>query len=531
MSPKRRVVQRQIHSVARTSAQIQSTLQDWTDIGLDWVDDAKALTVRGIWRSQRWFTAKPPEVRTMLMGGSVAVIFAAGCGLQILSQQMGISSGGLWEAAMTNSPKPHVDQSGTINAALESVPIIRQTVQNPSDPAITLIFAGNAALGQSSTVAIYQQADLLMSNLDNSLAASSATALSSPTASSSSVELASSLALKTTTAKTDLIDPAILKPSVEAATETAVQERVGALTSAASYLSTGEVLPDASEPADPEAESMEPLRVARTTTLDELLGHGVDLVNLATDQMTVDGTLPETLNLLRQQSIYPVGAGQNRQEARRPQVFEVKGQKIAILGYSDSDLNPAGDQIAGLNPGMTSQLEADIKAIRSQVDWVIVSYHWSQVVRVSPEPSQITLAHAAIDQGADLVVGYAPQVMQGAEMYGGRAIAYSLGDDINEFNESDSTYSTAALKVTFLDRNMQVEFLPIQVQQHQSAIATGEASSKISEYLRQASSLFDRPLRSPQTLDARSRVSLPTAPNSEMPSTDPFVRYPSPLRP
>jgi Bacterial capsule synthesis protein PGA_cap len=517
--------QRQRQLPAQPLVQMRALLRNWTAMGLDAADEAHVKAVRGVRRSQRWFKSKSPEVRTLFVGGFVAATVAAGCGLQVLSQQMGSATGGLWEVSMTDSPKPHIDQSGSVKAALESVPVIRQAVPNPADPAITLVFAANAALaGQNSTIPAYQQSDLLISNLDNPLAP-----VAVPSVTSSPPD---PLTLKTAAAKTSPPDAPAIEPLSNAAESVATSESVlqattETLTQSAGYISQGggdPIAQDFTDPADP----AEFIPAAHAITLDELVSHGVDVVNLASNQMATDAALPQTLNLLTQKAIYPIGAGQNSQEARRPQVFELKGKKIAILGYADSDLNPASDRTAGLNPGINRQIEADIKAIRDQVDWIIVSYHWNKVVRAAPEESQITLAHAAIDHGADLVVGYAPQIMQGAELYGGRAIVYSMGDDINEPNDSDSTYSTAALKLTLRNRDMQVEFLPIQVQQNQATIATGEASAKITAYLQQASSLFDHPLRSPQTLDARLRVSLPTAPDSDMPPTDPFVSYPSP---
>ncbi|MBI4780171.1 MAG: CapA family protein [Oscillatoriophycideae cyanobacterium NC_groundwater_1537_Pr4_S-0.65um_50_18] len=498
---------------------------------LDCADDLKAVTARTVYRSQYWLKRQSPEVRSLLIGGSVASIVAVGCGLQVLSQYVGAPSGDLWQATLRQAtPADHkqIDQSGTVQAALERIPVIRQAVQNPQDPSVTLVFAENAALGQGSGIAAYQQADLLMSNLENPIAAPvSVSTNSSPTAASSTDSTApdstASLGVATKAMATKAIALASAEPSAtldtvnDVPSEAAAQESIAALGSAAGYMSA-----EAEVVAETEAAEFLP---STTLTLEDLQQHGVDLVNLATDRLMASETdLPQTLNLLSQQSIYAVGAGQSQQEARRPQVFDIKGQKIAILGYSDSELHTATNQKGGLNPSLNSQIEADIKALRDQVDWVIVSYHWSQADQADPAEAQITLSQAAIDHGADLVVGYAPQVMQGAEIYGGRAIVYSLGNHIGS-RIDQTTYNTAALKVTLQDRRMQVEYLPIQVQQNQSTIAEGESLDQITRYLQQASSLFDHPLRSPLTLNARLRVSLPIAPDAEMP-TDPFLDAP-----
>ncbi len=40
----------------------------------------------------------------------------------------------------------------------------------------------------------------------------------------------------------------------------------------------------------------------------------------------------------------------------------------------------------------------------------------------------VAFAHAAVDAGADLVLGHGPHTLRGAEFYKGRLIAYSLGN-------------------------------------------------------------------------------------------------------
>jgi hypothetical protein len=511
--PKKRIKRSSVvYRSTKPSRPLRLQLQRWTETTLNGLDDLKFETLRATRRSQQWLRQRSPETRAMLIGGSVAATLVVVCGLQILTQQFS-SPGGLWEAAMTGeSPSPRVDQSGTVQAVQERVPVIRPAVQNPTDPAVTLIFAGNAALGQTNSMVAYQQADLLMSNLDNSLAA--------PTPSPVAVLPATkALAAKSAVAPLQQSSEAQLPPEETVASTTPAQDSASLLVATAGYMSALE---------QPEAADVTELPPAHSTTLESLLANGVDLVNVATDRlMTAEANLPQTLELLSQKAVYPVGAGQNQQEARRPRIFEVKGQKIAFLAYSDSDLRAASDQSAGVNPSVNPQVEADIKAIRDQVNWVVVSYHWNKAVRSYPEEAQINMARAAIDHGADLVVGYAPQITQGAEIYGGRPIIYSLGDTVeDEYSDSSSeNYHAAALKVVLHDRTMNVELLPVQVNQNRSMLAEGEAATRVNSYLRQASSLFDHPLRSPSTLDARLRVSLPTAPDAELP-TNPFLRYP-----
>jgi poly-gamma-glutamate synthesis protein (capsule biosynthesis protein) len=86
---------------------------------------------------------------------------------------------------------------------------------------------------------------------------------------------------------------------------------------------------------------------------------------------------------------------------------------------------PATDRIAWARP---AAVQADVRAVRDQVDVVVVLLHAG--VEYAPQPSsdQVAVAHAAVDAGADLVVGHHPHVTQTVERYRGGLIVYSLGD-------------------------------------------------------------------------------------------------------
>ncbi|MGB3401409.1 MAG: CapA family protein [Microcoleaceae cyanobacterium] len=239
----------------------------------------------------------------------------------------------------------------------------------------------------------------------------------------------------------------------------------------------------------------------------QVLTHGgVDIVNLANNH-TMDYEEPglvETLETLEQAGIHAVGAGRNLTEARRPEIIEVKGQRIAYLGYYDANFHAAGEDIAGTNPLQhehQQRVAEDIQAIRDQVDWVIVNYHWGIELSEYPADWQMELAHATIDQGADLVVGHHPHVLQGAEIYKGKPIIYSLGNFIFGGN-SRTDYETAVLKVALkASRQMRVEFLPVEVRQYQPRVVRGRQGDYILSNIKRLSRIFDQPMYSPMILN------------------------------
>lgn len=497
-------------------------------------------------QSIRWFQRRKPRQKTVILGGCAIAAFLLGSGFELLRYQATLMT------ARSQNPEAAAGASyqGMVKAAIEQVPVIQLPAANPDSSAITLLFSNAVTLtpvaGQSG-IAAQQKADMVTTSLNAPLGLT-ATSLSSSNAASpvlspeaaspgeglensaqgsgsspesSSPESIASQAPETSAANADAAEasPSPANPSEgfsEDSSETDLSET-------------------SSDPARDSASELPPVNLP-PVTLQQLQANGVNVVNLASNQLMQGSgdALTQTIKSLSQASIYPIGAGTNDQSARRPQIFSIKGKRIAYLGYSDVGLQSAGKETAGLNSSVNAQVEADIKAIRAQVDWVIVSYHWNQNLRSYPEDWQVSLTHAAIDHGADLVVGYHPTVTQGAEVYGGRAIVYSLGSMLDPYsqdstaNQPATTYETFALKLQLQDQQMQVELLPVRVSDGKTEILTPETGASILDYLKQASSLFRQPLRSPTLLDAKIRITLPAAPNSDKPFSEPFTTDPTP---
>ena len=490
------------------------------------IQTLKLSSIAAADRSIRWFVAQTPASRTLILGGSAVTAFLIGCSFELAGyyvnpaafQRSKATLGGFFHSALP---------SGSVQTVSERIPIIRQSVLNPDDPAISLIFSNSDLLTRlpanqrmpdqvnpnAPLVALeaYRQADMLVTNLNHSVISAAASA--SPLAKAPQADQSSPIASPDES-------PQLTGLPAEADATAGDHE-----SEKMDFIANDKAAADQAAEAPAESDKKQiPL------TPQELVTNRVNLVNLASSAVMPDGQaqLSRALNLLKQGNIYAVGAGQNLPEARRPQIFEVKGKRIAYLGYSDSSPRAASGITSGINVSVTRQMQEDIQAIRDQVDWVVVSFNWNRELRAYPEDWQINLAHAAVDDGADLVVGYHPTAMQGGEIYNGRAIVYSLGNAIDEYSEQPTgSYQAAALKVTLKDQMMQLEFLPLQVKGGQAQAAQGESATKILQYLQQASSLFDQPLRSPTSLNSQVRLSLPAAPNSEMPA-DPFIRYPAP---
>jgi hypothetical protein len=89
---------------------------------------------------------------------------------------------------------------------------------------------------------------------------------------------------------------------------------------------------------------------------------------------------------------------------------------------------------------------------------------------------------------------------KGQEYYKGRPIVYSLGNFIFGGN-SRTEYETAVLKVSLkADRQMKVEFLPVEVRRYQARIVRGRQGDQILSSIERLSRIFDQPMYSPIVL-------------------------------
>ena len=143
------------------------------------------------------------------------------------------------------------------------------------------------------------------------------------------------------------------------------------------------------------------------------------------------GAFVDTLSQLEAAGIRYVGGGRNLAAAHAPLWIESRGLRIAVLGYNEflPRAFEAGADFPGIAWSEDSQVVADIRAARAAgADVVIPFMHWGWEYEAGPGQRQRQLARTMIDAGADAVVGGHPHVTQGAEVYRGRPIVYSLGN-------------------------------------------------------------------------------------------------------
>ena len=185
----------------------------------------------------------------------------------------------------------------------------------------------------------------------------------------------------------------------------------------------------------------------------------------------------------------------------RTALMDIKGVKVGLAGVYElaEHIECKQDMLDNI---------ASLKEQGAQI--IIVSFYWGQEKENVPNDVQVELAHTAIDNGADLVLGHHPHVLQGIEEYKGKDIVYSLGNFCFGGNSAPSDMDTMIFQQTFtvkdgkLQEDNVTNILPCKISSayqegynnYQPVLAEGEQKEKIfqrlSEYSEKAQEAGDR---------------------------------------
>jgi poly-gamma-glutamate capsule biosynthesis protein CapA/YwtB (metallophosphatase superfamily) len=198
-----------------------------------------------------------------------------------------------------------------------------------------------------------------------------------------------------------------------------------------------------------------------------IVSAGIDVVSTANNHALDLGEagLTDTLKHLAAAGLPSVGTGLDLNRATAPAFLERNGIRFAFLAYSmvenSGELGFASSERSGVAPLDPILVEEGIKAVRDQVDYVIVSFHWSREILRDVHPVARAIAHRTIDAGADVIIGHHPHVPQGIEVYKRGIVLYSLGNFIFGLYRKEWMDNFLA-RITFTSEAIaRVEILPI----------------------------------------------------------------------
>ena len=99
----------------------------------------------------------------------------------------------------------------------------------------------------------------------------------------------------------------------------------------------------------------------------------------------------------------------------------------------------------------TGDIEDNIASLKAEgAEIIICAFHWGTEGAYRHNDKQERYAHAAIDAGADIVVGNHPHVLQEMEEYNGKMIFYSLGNFSFGGNDHPKDYDSAVIQMEIL---------------------------------------------------------------------------------
>jgi poly-gamma-glutamate synthesis protein (capsule biosynthesis protein) len=162
-----------------------------------------------------------------------------------------------------------------------------------------------------------------------------------------------------------------------------------------------------------------------------------------------------TVRWLWEHGIAAVGSGLSEEEVHRGVVLIRHGVRFGFLGYtfdqSNGNWKDVDPRVAVANADV---MRRDVEAMKQRADVVIVSMHHGVEYMPKPSQAQVEFAHAAIDAGAQLVVGHHPHVIEPIEEYHGGEIIYSLGNFVFDQYQRIPTQHGEVVQVSFVGRQI-----------------------------------------------------------------------------
>ncbi len=205
---------------------------------------------------------------------------------------------------------------------------------------------------------------------------------------------------------------------------------------------------------------------ADTEMIYPLIKAGFNIINLANNHALDYGrkALADCISRLKNKKVYVTGAGNTLHQAYRPVIAEKNGIKLAILAYctipTGMPVKRQSPQIAVFNKDTALYY---LKILRDSVDYIIVSMHWGTEYTHRPDQTQREIAHFLIDNGARIIIGHHPHVIQEIEYYKDGLILYSLGNfifDQRGRERNEGIIFTCKLTKDHLEN---IEFFPYRI--------------------------------------------------------------------
>lgn len=230
-----------------------------------------------------------------------------------------------------------------------------------------------------------------------------------------------------------------------------------------------------------------PAPPADPAALKSVAAAGFDVVTLAGNHFYDVGPegVMDTIRHSVDAGLVTTGGGANLEQARTPAIVERQGRRVGVLSYNCVGPRDswAASQKAGAAyvkvlthyeldsatpggpptiytfaaPESVKAMAADIRQLRTEVDILIVALHKG----IGHTPAALAdyespVSYAAIDAGADVVVGHHAHIMRGIEIYHGKPIFHGLGNFVTVTHALSPTGGDSAERRAWADRRQKM---------------------------------------------------------------------------
>jgi gamma-polyglutamate biosynthesis protein CapA len=187
---------------------------------------------------------------------------------------------------------------------------------------------------------------------------------------------------------------------------------------------------------------------------------GFNCLNIANNHTMQHGSegFENTIKILEANSVFPIGVCGREDYYSKPYTIRRNGHSCSMIGYSFIRDNFSNEPLYA--KGNLEHIIDDIKKIKKESDYLVVSCHWGLELMCRPSNNMVMIAHTLIDAGADVILGHHSHTLQGIEKYRNKLIIYSLGNFIFDLMWDLPTRKTGIFRILLGKGNISYEFTP-----------------------------------------------------------------------
>ena len=212
----------------------------------------------------------------------------------------------------------------------------------------------------------------------------------------------------------------------------------------------------------------------------------------------------DTMAMIRERGMLPIGAGANLEEAYQPAILEKDGIKVAVIAVCENEFGTAGENTPGSAGYRLGMLTGAIRKARERGELPIVYFHGGNETNPFPSVGKVELYRHFVDLGAAAVIAMHTHCPQGYEMYDGCPIVYSMGNFFFPAKwDSIPTWSLgymAMLDITA--EGITLDTIPYRFDFEHHTLLTGQEKENFDAYLQELCTPIGDPCKLSRLFDA-----------------------------